>query len=467
LQQLGKTYSPAIKNAIAAYEASRAAAYQAGMYPNPVFGYEHDTVETGPAGYPGGFIDQLVKTGGKLTVAQAAATMDILTAKLTLRRANADLRTQIRGFYFAVLVAQETVRVNEAMFQFLQEIYQFQASHAAGGIPPTGPYDPFQLRPTVLQAQLNIIAARNAYHAAWRQLVAAIGLPDMCPTQLEGSITGAMPCLDYHEILQRLDKHTDVLSAEVGIHKAKYNLLAAKLVPLPDVDVRVLVQKDYTTYPNQISHSFVLNMPIPLWDQNRGGIRQAQWQLAQAAVGPAQARNTLVGTLAEAYGRYLTARKQVEITMAQIRDQVRYYRGLQGRWKVEQAALIDLFVAQQTLAGYITGYVTALGLQWQAIVDVSNLLQAEDLYAVGPPMPMPPIPDLNCLQPPPSPLPDPPGPLALFPKSASAAPVEDTVGPGPEGPPGAPPPPPGGPMPGQMLPIAPPQAPGKERPNDQ
>src|SRR5262249_21253255 len=101
LQRLGKTYTPAIKNAIAAGETAAAGAYQAGMYPNPLFAYEHDTVETGPAGYPGFFINQLIKTGGKLTVAQAAATMDILTAKLALRKACADLRTQIRGFYFA------------------------------------------------------------------------------------------------------------------------------------------------------------------------------------------------------------------------------------------------------------------------------------------------------------------------------------------------------------------------------
>ena len=37
----------------------------------------------------------------------------------------------------------------------------------------------------------------------------------------------------------------------------------------------------------------------------------------------------------------------------------------------------DLVTAQQTLAGYITAYVTALGSQWQAVVDIANLLQTD------------------------------------------------------------------------------------------
>src|SRR5262249_3734100 len=153
--------------------------------------------------------------------------------------------------------------------------------------------------------------------------------------------------------------------------------------------------------------SFMMSVPIPLWDQNRGGIRQAQWQLAQAAVVPEQARNALIGTLAEAYGRYLTARRTVEIVQKQLRDQVRVYKGMHdrhfrgGELVAGAVGFTDLFVAQQTLAGYITGYVTALGLQWQAVVDVANLLQTEDLCGDMPQEPMPPIPDLNHLQPPP------------------------------------------------------------------
>ena len=411
LQSLAYLYSPAIKSAIAAIEAAKGGAKQAGMYPNPTIAFEHDTVETGPAGYPGFYVDQLIKTGGKLTVAQAASTMDVLNAKLALRRSQSDVRTQVRGFYFAHLVAQENMKVSEALFTFTDEIYRTQV--ALVGIGKGGfaaAYEPLQLRPLVLQARFNLTSARNQYVASWRQLVAAIGLPDMPISEVEGRVDMPVPVFTYAELLARLDGHTDVLTALVSLQKAKYILQQAKLVPLPDVDVRLLVQKDYSTPPNQVSHSFQVSVPIPVWDQNRGGVHQAKWLLTQATVGPAQSCNALVGTLADAFNRYETAVENAQLAMQQIQDQVRAYRGVYDRRNAVpgDVSFGDVVNAQQTLVAYVSGYITALGLQWQAVVDIANLMQTEDLFQAGPRQQMEPLPDLRYLPPLPKHLPVPP-----------------------------------------------------------
>jgi cobalt-zinc-cadmium efflux system outer membrane protein len=144
-----------------------------------------------------------------------------------------------------------------------------------------------------------------------------------------------------------------------------------------------------------------------LWDQNKGGIRQYQWLLAQAVVGPEQARNALITTLADAFNRYQTARRTVEIAGQQSQDQVRVFRHLYARHQAVpgQVSFGDIVTAEQTLAGYITGYVTALGLQWQAVVDVANLLQTEDLFQASPQFQeVVPLPDLQDLLPPAPPL---------------------------------------------------------------
>jgi cobalt-zinc-cadmium efflux system outer membrane protein len=404
LQRLAETYSPTVKNAFAAVQAARGAAYQAGQYPNPTLAFEHDTVETGPAGYPGFYVDQVIKTGGKLTVAQAAATMDVLNAELAFRRARSDLRYAVRGNYLAVLVALENIRVNEALYRFTHEVYRIQVELVGGA--EAAAYEPMQLRPLVLQAQLNLTQAQNQYKAAWRQLAASLGLADMPPTELEGRVDQPVPVFDYQAVLARLATHTDVLTAQVSIEKAKYNLKAQKLVPLPDVELRVLVQKDFTTPPNQIANSTTVQAVIPLWDKNRGGIRQAEWLLAQASVGPDQARNALITTLADAFDRYRTASRTVAITGSQVRDQVRVFRGVyERRQQVPgQVGFGDVVSAEQTLSGYVSAYVTALGLQWQAVVDVANLLQAEDLFQGANQLhEVVPLPDLKNLLPPPAP----------------------------------------------------------------
>jgi cobalt-zinc-cadmium efflux system outer membrane protein len=400
LQRLGLAYSPAIKNATAAVRAAEGAAKQAGAYPNPSFFFEQDTVQTFQAGYEGAGVDQVIKTGNKLKLQQAAAMMDLQNAKLALRRAQYDLAYQIRTNYFAVLVALESIRINEALYQFTEEIYRIQVDILAKGF--AAGYEPMQLRPLVVQARINVIQAQNQYLASWKQLAANLGLPDMPPSELEGRVDWPVPVFHYEHVLSYvLNNHTEVLTARNSLQKARYNLQLAKVTPLPDIDVNVLVQKDYTTPPFNIVHSLRVSVPVPIWDQNKGGIRQAEGVLNQAQAAIPQVQNSLTNTLADAYNRYETARQQVDLSFQQIRDQVRVYRGAyERRQQVPgDVGFGDIVTAQQTLASYIAAYATALGLQWQAVVDVANVFQTDDLFQVGQRQDVLPVPDLRKVAP--------------------------------------------------------------------
>jgi len=401
LQRLAAVYSPAIKSAEAAVEAAKGAVKQAGAYPNPQFFFEQDTVGTGPGGYEGLGFNQLVKTANKLKLQQASAMMDLLNTQLALKRAYSDLAYQVRTNYFAVQVAWEGVKTNDALYQFTNEIYRVQVDKVEGQL--SAPYEPMQLRPLAIQARFNLVQAQNQYLASWRQLAATLGLRDMPLTELAGSVDMPVPVFNYDEVLARvLADHTDVLAAINSIHKARFNLEFAKVTPVPDVTLNVLVQKDYTVAPNLFVHSLQFGFPVPIFDHNQGNVKQAEGQLAQAAAGPDLARNSLTSSLADAYNRYETARYNVDLALQQCRDQVRAYSLLYPRHDQDPTAVAfgDVVTAQQTLAGYVAAYVTALGLQWTAVNDVANLLQTDDLFQVGPKQEMAPVPDLRQLGPP-------------------------------------------------------------------
>jgi cobalt-zinc-cadmium efflux system outer membrane protein len=400
LQRLAAVYSPAIKSAEAAVEAAKGAVKQAGAYPNPSFFFEQDTVGTGSAGYEGFGVHQTVKTANKLKLQEAAAVMDLLNARLALKRAYSDLAYQVRNNYFAILVALESVKVNKALYGFTNDIYRVQVELVEGTI--AAPYEPLQLRPLAIQARFNLVQAQNQYLASWKQLAGTLGLRDMPPTELAGRVDMPVPVFDYNQVLAKvLASHTDVLTANNSIQKARFNLELAKVTPVPDVDLNVLAQKDYTSPPNLIVHSLQFSFPVPVFNRNLGNIKQAEGQLAQAQASPDQARNTLTNSLADAFNRYVTNRENVDIAMQQIRDQIRAYRNLYARRQSDPTAVSfgDLVTAQQTLAGYIAGYITALGLQWTAVNDVANLLQADDLFQAGPTKEMLPVPDMKELVP--------------------------------------------------------------------
>jgi cobalt-zinc-cadmium efflux system outer membrane protein len=391
-----------MRSAVAGVQAARGAVIQAAAFPNPSIFWEADTVGTGGggAGYPGAGFDQPIKGANKIKLAKAAAEMDLKNAELALKKAQNDLATQVRGYYFAVLVARENVKVSYALAVFTKNVYLRQLDLLKAD--QAAPYEPMQLRPLYNLARFNLIQAINQHDASWKQLAATMGLPAMPPTGLTGRVDMPVPVFDRDRVLQRvLERHTDVLASMNLIQKSRYLLETAQVQPIPDFDVHVLIQKDYTTPQRMMVYSGAVTMPIPLWDQNRGNILQARGLLYQAVHQTQITKLQLTSTLADAFNRYQTAHEQVRIAVKLVEDQVPVYRSIYARYREvgDVVAFGDVVTAQQTLATYITTYISALGTQWAAVVDVANLLQTDDLFGQGQTEQFTPIPDLGRVLP--------------------------------------------------------------------
>ena len=391
LQQLALTHNPLILQAAARVEEMRGAAIQAGLPPNPTFGYEGDTINTtGGAGYQGVFVEQKVITMGKLPLARAIAAFDLRNAAIAKKRAETDLATRVRGGYFAVLVAQESVRLNRALVKFTTNVYQVYFEQLKrGGF--AAPYEPMYLRALAGQARGALIQSRNRRSSAWKQLAAAIGMPTMCPTQLAGRLDIPIPDFDQACILKKiLEDHTDVQTAATSLQQAEFQLKLARLTPIPDVNLRVMVQRDNTGPPYGTNPSVVVSMPIPVWDRNQGNILQAQATLVRFHGEVPRVQNELARNLADAFERYDNNRQLLILYRDQILpDLVRVYRGVYARFRDEPGPpvgsppnLNDLVVAEQTLAAAVGTYITTLGQAWQGVVDVADLLQTPDLFGL-------------------------------------------------------------------------------------
>ncbi len=424
LQRLARAHSPLLVQARANVEAARGHAIQAGLPPNPTLRFEQDTAGTtfGP-GYIGGGIEQSFKTAGKLQLQRAVATMDLLNAELAYRRAQTDLITRVRSGYFSVLVAQENMRISGFLVRLVDTAYQIQARRASEKVGIAYPYEPLQLRAQALQARITYNTARQHYLSSWKQLAATLGMTGLPLTRLAGRIDIPVPSFHYDQILTRiLQRHTDVLTADNTLLKSRYNLQLARVTPIPDVDVSLLVQKDFTGPPFNVVYSVVLGAPLPVWDRNQGGIIAAQANLIQSTEEAHRVRTQLTTSLATAYESYLTNLESMRtFRTGVIPDQLRAYEGLVNRYLVEGglaptvpevAASLgfgDVANAQQVLIQYYAAYFTSLDALWQAVVSVADLLQTEDLFQAGQGVEMgeaPPcaaelerLPDLPCFHP--------------------------------------------------------------------
>jgi cobalt-zinc-cadmium efflux system outer membrane protein len=399
LQQLAAVNSPTLRQAASDVEAARGNLIQAAAYPNPTVGYEADANNNNSAtGAQGVFVDQPIKTFGKLKLQTAAAQKDLDNAELALRRARSDLSTQVRTAYFGLLVARETMRVTRGLARFTDEVYRLHTGLLQAGTAAS--YEPAALRGQAFTARLAYKQAISGYVYAWKQLVTAVGLHQMPLTEVAGRIDVAVPYYDYDAVLAHvLRNHTDVRTAANGLEKARFNLKFAQITPWPDLDVRVAYIKEYTLPPFAQFHTVQVGLPLPVWDQNRGNVIAAEGALVRASEESHRVELNLTNTLATAYLAYKNNLDALEYYRRHILpDQVLAYRGVFERRRIDPSSPFgDLVAAQQALATSVTSYLTILGQLWTSVVNVADLLQTDDLFQLGTPRKLPELPDLDHL----------------------------------------------------------------------
>ena len=398
-QRLAAANNPLLRQAASDVEAARGLMVQAGLYPNPTVGYESapNANNTGST-TQGVFIDQVIKTGGKLTIAVAGARMALIAAELALKQARFSLATTIRSDFYTLLVAQETVRVNRGLAHFTDEIFRLQADLLGGGFAAS--HEPTALRSQAFIVRLAYKQSIANFIYAWKELVADMGLRQLPLSAVAGQVDRLIPYYDYDEVLAYvLHNHTNILSARANLDGAKYNLKLARVTPVPDIDVRGDLFKEHQIQPLQNYYQLSVGIPFPIWDRNQGNIAAAAAALMRAEEGPHTAEVNLTTNLAAAYATYKNNLFAMDYYRRNILpDQVRYYRGVFERRRIDpNAAFGDLVQAQQMLVADVTAYLGILGSLWTSVVNVADFLQTDDLYQLGKPLALPEVPDLETL----------------------------------------------------------------------
>ena len=405
LQKLALTNSPLIRQAAADVEAARGGAQQSRLYPNPSVGFVN-LATMGPGGGPinGGYLSGVIKGPGKIKLAFDAANIDVKAAELALRKQESDLRTAVRDNYFALLSARENLRVNRAMVRLTDEVYKVMVELLHGGQNAT--YETMQVRVTAMQTRINYLQAHNRYLAAWKQLAATMGLPGMPLTEVAGRIDIPLPKYNYEKTLaQVLSFHTDALTAKIGVEKYRSLLQLAKLGPYPDYSYTLQVVEDNSpgAAPSKVGATLSFGVPLPIFDRNQGGIRQAQGALLRATEESHRVRSALVQSLSDAFERYENTRIQLEMYQKDmLPNQVQAFRATvmrHSRGEVGTIMFTDLVNAEQSLVTLVTSYLGVLHDMWFAAVDIAALLQTPDLFQVDETIPVAPIPDLEHLLP--------------------------------------------------------------------
>jgi cobalt-zinc-cadmium efflux system outer membrane protein len=290
------------------------------------------------------------------------------------------------------------VRVSEALARFTDEIYRLYTGYLASGF--AAPYEPAALRAQTYATRLAYQQAITGYIYAWKQLVAALGLPQLPLTEVAGRVDRLIPYYDYDAVLAHiLAHHTDVQTARNNVQKAQYNLKLSQITPYPDMDLYGAVWKESTIVPYAIFYSVQVGVPIPIWDQNKGNIKSAQAALIRAVEEARRVEFALTNNLATNYLNYKNNLDALEFYRRHILpDQVRNYRGVFEHRQIDPTASpTELVGAQAALSSSLTSYLGILSQLWTSVVGVADLMQTDDLFQLAKPRELPELPALDNL----------------------------------------------------------------------
>lgn len=394
--RIARENHPGLRAAAASVEVAHGAIIQAGLPPNPSFGYEADTVRTANTpGYKGVYLQQTFITAQKLGLAAEAATVDYANAVVSQQKTWITVQASVRRAYFQLLAARRRAVLARVQCEYSERAYEAQIKLVIAG--ESAPYEPLQLRVLTTQARASLIRAQQDAIAAWRTLAANVAVPALEPTNIEGRIDCPAPDISYESAVTRMTAvHTDLRIAENLISKNRTLVTLADRTPIPDLNVGFVLQQDYTFKPGGSTYNLTLGGAVPVWNQNQGNRISARAELVRSAQLVTDTENQLIAKLAATYSVYKSNRQLASSFRTDaLSDQVRAYRGIYQRYLTDSSGISfnDVIVAQQTVSSVLNQYLDILQAQWQSTVDLGELLQVDDVFQMGDSVPVAEIPN--------------------------------------------------------------------------
>lgn len=366
--------NPAIREALTQAAAARAKAYQASLYPNPVLATASPQL-TGSDSQYNVFASQDIVTKGKLRLDTAAASGTAREAEWNAVRTRFEVLTTVRQRFYTTLAAQRRAEVLQELLEIARKSKDVGDRLLKGG-------EGTRTDVLLLDIELDrsIVSLQNAntmVDASRRQLIAALGVPDLAISRVKGDLEAKTPAYDMIAVEQGVvTRNALARAAEVEIGRSQILLERAQVEPFPNVNF--LGGYQYQVNEPHQQGLYQVTMALPLWNRNQGNIRAAQQSVGTATAQLGRVRNELSNQTAAALGRYLSAQQSVDRYEQQILPKAQETQRLtQQLYGEGQLDFLRLLQAQRTLIEANLGYINSQEARWAAAAEVAGLLQSE------------------------------------------------------------------------------------------
>ena len=385
LERMALEKHPALAQASASVRAAAGRTRQAGLYPNPVLGITGDEIAGGPiirGGELGGFFEQRIVTGGKLSLDRRVAAEEQKSAGEMAEAQKRRVLTAVRMLFYQALGDQRMLEVRSELAKLAGRAVQISRELAN-----VGQADKPDLLAAEIEAQradLALVSARNAQTRTWRQLAAAVNDLSLKPSPLDADLEKTPP-LDAEAAVRNIFAESPELRvAEIDSTRSDLALRRAKVEKIPDLMIRGGVRYNRELLeqgaggglrPVGREGFFDIGVEVPIFNRYQGRVDAARADAERSRLEVERTKLSLRTRLAAVYKEYSDARTASERYRSSMLPAAKQaYDLYTASFRQMAAAYPQVLIAQRNLFQLQEDYVTALVTCWKSYVEIQGLL---------------------------------------------------------------------------------------------
>ncbi len=372
IEHLALANNPAIKQASAASARAGGIRTQVGLKPNPLLGFNGAQVGDDGTDQYSIFVEQTFVRGNKLAWNRRVIGHDVNAMNWMIETQRERILTDVRLAFYGVLAAQKRLELSNEFRTVAEKgvsISEAQMKAAVGTKP-----DVLQSEIQLNEVDLAIQQAEYDYLAAWNELVALVGIPNLARTSLVGTLEAADVVRNEENEYDRIVAISPSLAAaQARVCRAKANLQRQRVQPVPNVTAQLGVGHDLAT-----DHEFanvILSVPVPVHNKNQGNIRAAYAEYCAATQNVDRIRLSIRRDLARVMREYQVAEVSVRQYEQNILPKAKEVLDLIAEAReVGEFDFLRVLTARRAYFDANIKYVEALGQLAQANAKMDGLL---------------------------------------------------------------------------------------------
>ena len=326
-------------------------------------------------------LNQPIELGGKRAARLDAATRGRELAAVDLATRRAEIRASVTGAFFAVLSAQERIRLAQDVANLAKRATEVAGKRVASGKVP--PIEETKARVAEANVRIDLSLAQSELRTARQQLAATWGNSAPRFERVEGRLE-LLPSLPSTESINaRLADSPHLKRAKIEIQRRKSLADLERAKRTPDLTVSLGAIRSEDLGRNQLLLG--VSIPIPVWDRNRGNQLEALKRTDKARDELAATQIRLTSDVRQAYERLRAARNEVETLQRDVLPgaQSAYDVAIRG-FELGKFSFLDVLDAQRTLFQAKSQNLRAVAEAHRAGAEIDLLLADTTTFSTSP-----------------------------------------------------------------------------------